>query len=178
MDKQEKCIKSNLIYSGKILSLYKDEIITPNNITTYREIVRHKGGVCCLSIKDGYIYFVKQYRYAYSKEILELPAGKLEENEDPIDAIKRELREEIGFISNNIEYMGYMYPSVGYTDEVIHLFYSSSNDLTDVDRDIDEFIDIVEIKIEDCYRMLDNNEFEDAKTIILLSKLRNVLLKD
>ncbi|MBR4236802.1 NUDIX hydrolase [bacterium] len=178
MDKKEKCIKSNLIYDGKILSLYKDEIITPNNITTYREIVRHKGGVCCLSIKDGYIYFVKQYRYAYSKEILELPAGKLEDNENPIDAMKRELKEEIGFISKSLEYMGYMYPSVGYTDEIIHLFYSSENEVTSTARDIDEFMDIIKIKIEDSYRMLDNNEFEDAKTIILLSKLRKVLLKD
>ena len=92
--------------------------------------------------------------------------------------MKRELREEIGFISKSLEYMGYMYPSVGYTDEVIHLFYSSENEVTSTARDIDEFMDIIKIKIEDSYKMLDNNEFEDAKTIILLSKLRKVLLKD
>ena len=178
MDKTEKCIKENLIYDGKILSLYKDEVLTPNDITTYREIVRHKGGVCCLAVKDDYIYFVKQFRYAYNKEILELPAGKLEKDENPKDAIIRELKEEIGFIPNCLEYYGYIYPSVGYTDEVIHLFYSSSNTVTSQETEPDEFLDIIKIKINDAYKMLDNNEIVDAKTVVLLSKLRKVLLKD
>ncbi|MBP5342750.1 NUDIX hydrolase [bacterium] len=178
MNKKEKLIKKNLIYEGKILSLYNDEIETPIGKKSYREIVRHSKGVACLALMDGYIYFVKQYRYAYDKEILELPAGKVEEDENIFNAIKRELKEEIGFISNHMEYLGYIYPSVGYTDEIIHLFFSSDNVISTTDRDEDEFIDIIKIKIKDAYSMLDNNEFEDAKTIILLSKLRKVLMKD
>ena len=178
MDKTEKCIKENLIYKGKILSLYRDEVKVPSGNISYREIVRHNGGVCALAVHNNEIYFVKQYRYAYKMELLELPAGKMEENETKEESIRRELREEIGFISKDLKYIGYMYPSPGYTDEVIHLFSSLDNDITDTNFDPDEFLDIIHLPIKKAYEMLDNNEIVDAKSVILLQKLRKVLLDD
>jgi len=177
MDKTEVTKKENLIFDGRVCKLYCDDIICPNGNPSKREYIKHPGGVCCLAIKDGYIYFEKQFRYPYHKEILELPAGKLEKGEDPFEAMKRELIEEIGFKSNNLKEVGYMYPSVGYTNEIIRLYYSSDNELTNTHPDEDEFIEIVKLTPKEAYELLDNNEIHDAKTMILLEKLRKELLK-
>ena len=177
MDKSEKTLKENLVYKGKIIDLYSDTVMCPKGNKSIREYVHHPGGVCILAVKDGYIYFEKQFRYPYREEILELPAGKLEKDEDPVDAAKRELKEEIGFLSHSLEYITKFYPSVGYTDEILYLYYSESNDEGDTEWDTDELIDIEKVKIEDAYRMLDNNEILDSKTIILLEKMRSRLLK-
>ena len=168
----EKTKKENLVFDGRLLKFYNDEVELENGNISNREYVKHPGGVCCLALKNGKIYFEKQFRYPYKKEILELPAGKLELNEKPIDAMKRELKEEIGFVPKNLEYVGEMYPSVGYTNEIIYLFFSPLNDVTDNKLDDDEFLEAFPIDIKEAYSMLDNNEIHDAKTIILMLKLR------
>ncbi len=174
----EKTKKENLVFDGRILKFYNDEVTLDNGETSKREYVSHRGGVCCLAVHDGKIYFEKQYRYAVRKEIFELPAGKLEAGENPMDAMKRELKEELGFISHNMEYIDFIYPSVGYTNEKIYLFYSSDNELSTQSLDEDEFLSISPLSIKDAYKKLDNNEIHDAKTVCLMLKLRNRLLKD
>jgi len=177
MNKDELTIKENLIFNGRVLKFYNDEVRCPNGNISNREYVKHPGGACILAVKDGYIYFEKQYRYPYHKEIFELPAGKIENNENPLETAKRELEEEIGLLSNNIEFIDFMYPSCGYTNEIIYLYFSSDNDNTKTNWDKDELIETNLVKIEDAYKMLDNNEIHDAKTIILMEKLRKRLLK-
>ncbi len=177
MNKEEKTLKENLIYDGRIIKVYNDEVLCPNGNKAHREYIKHNGGVCILALKDGYIYFEKQFRYPYHEEVLELPAGKLELNEDPLEAAKRELKEEIGFTSLNMEYIGYFYPSVGYTNEIIRLYFSSENELGDTNPDEDELIEIVKLSVKEAYEMLDRGEIADAKTVILLSKLKERLLK-
>ena len=83
MDKKEKTIKSNLIYDGRIIKVYNDEVKCPNNNISNREIVKHLGGVCILGIIDNKVIIEKQYRYAFDEILYELPAGKLEKNEVP-----------------------------------------------------------------------------------------------
>ena len=177
MNKEEKCTKENLIFRGRIISLFDDDVITPEGNLTKREYIAHPGGACCLPFQDGYIYFEKQFRYPYHKEILELPAGKLEKGEDPSQAMKRELTEEIGFKSNHLVPMGYMYPSCGCSNEIIYLFFSDDNTFTKTHPDQDELIEIVKLTPQEAYLMLDNNEIPDAKTALLLEKLRSRLLK-
>lgn len=175
---EERLKKENLIYDGRIIKLYNDDIIDCYEKECQREYVKHPGGVCCLAVQNDYIYFIKQFRYPFHKEILELPAGKLEKDDKDIFlAMKRELKEELGFISNNLKYVGYMYPSVGYTDEIIHLFYSSDNIIDKPCFDEGEYLELVKINIKEAYNMLDNHMIHDAKTIILLEKLRKELLK-
>jgi len=178
MNKEEKTIKENLIYDGRIIKLYNDEIICPNGNNAKREYVKHPGGSCVLATKNGYIYFEKQYRYPYHKEIFELPAGKIENNEDPKETAKRELKEEIGLLSNDIEFIDYMYPSCGYSNEIIYLYFCNNFIESNTNWDEDELIETNLVKIEDAYKMLDNNEIHDAKTIILMEKLRKRLLKN
>ena len=103
MDKEEKTLKENLIYDGRIIKVYSDDVLCPNGNKSKREYIKHNGGVCILAIKDGFIYFERQFRYPYHKELLELPAGKLEKGEDPKEAAVRELKEEAGISADKLE---------------------------------------------------------------------------
>ena len=96
----EKKIESNFIYDGIIVKLYKDTVELPNGKEAFREVIRHPGAVCVVPITDnGEVIFVRQFRYPFSSEIIELPAGKLDKGELPINAAKRELMEETGVIT-------------------------------------------------------------------------------
>ena len=95
---KEKKISGEVIYDGKILTLVKDKVICPNNEEAYREIVRHNGGAAILVVNEkNEVLLIRQFRYAYDEIIYEIPAGKLELNEDPYEAAKRELEEETGY---------------------------------------------------------------------------------
>ena len=177
MNKEEKTLKENLVYKGRIINLYNDEVLCPNGHKALREYIHHPGGVCILALHNGYIYFEKQFRYPYHKDILELPAGKLERDEEPMIAALRELKEETGLISKGLEYMGYFYPTCGYTDEVLYLYFSENNEVGIDNPDEDEFIDVLKLTPKEAYKLLDENKIEDGKTFILLAKLRNRLLK-
>ena len=177
MNNEEKTLSRKEIYKGRIIHLYDDKIECPNGDIAYREYIVHPGGASILALYDNKIIFERQFRYPYHKEIFELPAGKLEIGEDPYLAAKRELEEETGLISLGLIKVGELYPSPGYTDEVIHLFFSENNTMGSIKRDKDEFMDLVYLDIKDAYMMLDKGEIKDAKTQVLLYKLRDKLTK-
>lgn len=169
MELKEKKLSSTEIYKGKILDVYKDKVLCPNGHESYREVVRHCKAVCILAEKDGKIAVEEQYRYPYDEIIKEFPAGKVDKGEKPLHAAIRELEEEIGYRAGKIEYLGEMYPTCAYTDEIILLYYAT--DLVKTKQSLDEnealnyeFIDINEVK-----KMVLNNEIKDAKTICALS---------
>ena len=136
MGKEEKTIKSNVIYKGRILSLNCDDVLAANGKETKREVVHHNGGVCILAFKDDKVVLIKQFRYSYKQEMFELPAGKLEKGEDAYEAGIRELEEEVGLKAESLTSLGYMYPSCGYTNEIIYLY--KANNVTPVERHLDE----------------------------------------
>lgn len=167
---EEKKIESNMIYDGKILKVFRDQVLLPDGKTSFREYINHNGAAVILAEKDGYIYFVKQFRYAFKEEVLELPAGKLELNEDPMDCARRELSEETGLISDNIISYGPTYPSPGYTNEIIYLFMALDCKEGEMHLDEDEFLNVIKIKDEDVKKMMDRGEIKDGKSLILLYK--------
>ena len=170
MKKEEKTVKENLVFDGKVLHIYHDEVSLPDGKTAMREIVHHNGGVCILAVLNGKIPLVKQYRYAYKKEMLELPAGKLEKGEDAYSAGIRELEEETGLKTEKLIDFGYMYPSPGYTDEVIHLYFTNEVTETKMHLDEDENIDVYYFSLYEILKMIEENEINDAKTICLVLK--------
>lgn len=165
MDRAEKLKKHNRIYDGKVLKYNVDEVTLPNGKTGIRETVNHPGGVGILAIKDGYVYLEKQFRYVFGKDITEIPAGKLEKNEDPKLAAKRELKEEIGAVTDNLQFLGEFYPSVGYTDEVIHLFLAENFEFENQDLDDDEFLDFFKMPLKQFAKEIKENKIKDGKTI-------------
>ena len=170
MKKEEKTIKSNLVFDGKVLHVYNDEIALEDGRKSTREIIHHYGGVCVLALVDGKIPLVKQFRYAYKKEMFELPAGKLEKGEDSYTAGIRELEEETGLKTELLVDFGFMYPSPGYTDEIIHLYFTNKVTKTKMHLDFDENIDVYYFSLDEILEMIANNEINDAKTVFLVLK--------
>ena len=170
MIKKEKTINSKLIYDGKLLKFYVDDVIAQSDEKAIREHVKHPGGVCILAFIDNKIIMEKQYRYPYDEIIYELPAGKLEKNEDPIVSAKRELEEETGYRANSVTSYGYIYPTVGYTNEVIHLFVAKDLVKTETHFDRDEYVETVLLTIDEVKELINKNIIKDSKTICLLSK--------
>ncbi len=175
----EKKIKSELIYEGKILNLTRDQVLLDDNKITFREIVHHRGGVAILACSnDNKFFLVKQYRYSISQYTLEIPAGKLELNDKSIlDAAKRELEEEIGYIANNIVHLGLTYPSPGYTSEPINIFYASDLIKTQTNYDEDEQIEIFKLSLEQILEMIKNGQITDGKTINAIFFYQNYIAK-
>ena len=172
MKLEEKTKKANYIYNGKVINVRCDDVILPNGKDAKREIVEHRGGVGIIPFDGENIYMVNQYRYAFKKELLEIPAGKREFDEMPIETAKRELYEEIGATAKDFIFLGEYFPTVGYCEEIIYLFLAKNLKFSNrLHLDSDEFLNVKKYKYKDVLEMVKNNEIKDAKTVIALLKL-------
>jgi ADP-ribose pyrophosphatase len=169
MDIREKKINSETIFAGKVVKLVKDEVLCPNGKTSYREIIRHNGGAGVLCITpDNKVLLIKQFRYAYDEIMYEIPAGKLEPNEDPKLAAIRELEEETGMKASNVELLNVMYPTCGYSAEKIYIYLATDCVRTKTNLDEDEFIIEEYIDFDKALEMVNDGTIKDAKTICAL----------
>lgn len=176
MHLEEKTISVEQIYNGKIIDVTRERVLLENKSEAYREVVHHSGGVCILPINDkGEILFVRQFRYPFKEVLLEIPAGKRENGEDPKECGIRELKEEIGAEAENITYLGKLYPTVAYDTEVIYMYMAQDLSFGEQKLDEDEFLDIVKIPLDKAYKMVLNDEIPDAKTQIAILKAREML---
>lgn len=167
MNMTEKTVSSTLIYEGKNISLIKEEIITPGGHKSFRDIVRHKGACAILAIAEGKIIFIKQYRKALNKVIYELPAGCLEKGEDIYLCAGRELNEETGYDADKLTLLSSVYTTPGFSDEIIHLFYTQNAKKAEVkqEADIDEYIDVFLFDEDEVEKMILSSEIVDCKSI-------------
>lgn len=174
---EEKTISSERIYEGAILNLRKDKVQVRDQKTSYREIVEHNGGVAIAAVtQEGKMVMVKQYRKAAEKAVLEVPAGKIEKEEtDHLLTAMRELKEETGYTAGRIELITSFYSSIGYSTEVIYLYFATDLTPGDTDFDENESIDIFEYDLPLLKRMIFNNEIEDAKTITAILLAESIL---
>lgn len=177
MKDQEKKLSSELIYKGKVISVSKDTVLCPNGEKSLREIVYHRGGVAILIKVDDKFILEKQYRYAFNEGIYEIPAGKLEEGEEPLPAAERELLEETGYRPLEMVFLGDMYPTVGYSKEVIHLYYCEKHVKEERHLDSDESIDLLFLSLEEIEEMINNNTIKDSKTIAAFHLYKSKILK-
>lgn len=164
---EEKTLKRNTIFEGKIISVHVDEVLLPNGKTSKREIVEHPGAVAVIALTDDKkLVFVKQYRKPLERTLIEIPAGKIEPNEEPHITALRELEEETGYTSEKLQHITSFYTSPGFADELIHLYFT--NDITKLDKPIqgdeDEFLEIIELTLEEAEQYAKEQKIYDAKT--------------
>ena len=171
MNLEEKQISAEYMYQGKIISLRRDKALLPNGNTATREVVEHNGGVCVAALTDNdEVLFVRQFRYPYKEVVLELPAGKLEKGSTPLENGKRELMEETGAEGYSYISLGQLYPSPGYTSEIIHLYACKVKSQGSSNPDDGEFLNVEKIPLDKAVEMVLNNQIPDAKTQVAVLK--------
>ncbi len=168
MEFKEKTVVKRYVYQGKILSVRSDDAVLHDGTPCKREIIEHSGGAAVLYVQDNKIPFVRQYRYAYGESVLEIPAGKLEQGEDPFHAALRELKEETGVCANDAKLLFVLYPSPGYTNEKIYVYRALNGVISNATPDEDEFLTVEWIDVQKAKEMLLRGDFHDAKTIAAL----------
>ncbi len=178
MNLKEKQLEKYYVFEGKIIKVRKDTALLPNGKTAFREVVEHNGGVCVAPLTDkDELLFVKQFRYPYMEEILELPAGKRDSvHEAPEECGIRELKEETGATTDKLIPLGELYPSPGYCGEIIWLYLATNLTFGDCDPDDDEFLEVYKIPLEKAVEMVISGEIKDAKTQTAVLKVK--YLKD
>lgn len=169
MNLKEEKTGGKTIYSGRILDLVLDDVRLPDGAAAKREIVRHAAGAAVLFVEDGKILLVKQFRYACGRVIYEIPAGMVNDGEEPVCAAARELEEETGYRAE-MEPLGAIYPSPGYTDEVIYIFSAKNAKYTSPKPDAGEFLDCVFMPFEEAFQMVLSGEIADSKTVVAICR--------
>ncbi|MCR5207457.1 MAG: HAD hydrolase-like protein [Eubacterium sp.] len=169
----------NVIFDGRILTVHNDDVTLCDGTETTRECVDHPGGVAVIGITDeNDILLVRQFRYPYKETIYEIPAGKVEKGEDPFETGKREFREECGAIAENYFSLGEIYPSPGYTNEIIRLYGATGITFENPEPDADEFLTVKRMKLGEIVEKIMSGEIKDAKTVAAVFKLKEKLSKN
>jgi ADP-ribose pyrophosphatase len=164
---EEKLLSTNRMYSGRVLKLDLDTVLLPNGRTTELEILRHPGASAIVPLKeDGRVVLIRQLRHAAGGFIYEIPAGKLDPQEDPRDCAVRELEEEVGYRAGFLELLTSIWTAPGFTDEVIHIFQGTNLEKGIQALDQDEVLEIVEWPLEEAMARIQDATIRDAKTII------------
>lgn len=173
----EKQVSSELIFDGKVLHVYRDDIELPNGVSSMREYIRHVGAVCVIPITaEREVVCVRQYRYAVGEVLLEIPAGKLDsKEEDPESAVRRELREETGAVCGKLTYLGKYLGSPALLNECIHMYMAEELTFGETDFDDDEFLEIVRIPLSDLVEDVMAGKIADGKTQIAVLRAARML---
>lgn len=174
MNLEEKQLKSDYQYRGKIINLRLDEALLPNGKTAKREVVEHPGGVCVAALTDQKeVLMVRQFRYPYGEVIAEIPAGKRDHSEEsPLACGKRELKEETGCTAQRYYELGQLYPSPGYCGEIIWMYAATGLTFGQSNPDEDEFLSVERIPLEEAVQKILSGEIKDAKTQAAILKLK------
>lgn len=179
MELNEKTLASELVFDGRLLKLYRDEVGLADGGASVREFVHHPGGVSAVALdKDGNVYLERQFRYPYHKVVTEIPAGKLEPGEDPAQAIRRELKEEIGAAAGRWDALGYIMPSVGYTDEMLYLYLARDLTFGDTHLDQDEFLEVFKLPFAEALAMAADGRINDGKTVAALFRADKLMREE
>ena len=172
MNLTEKTVKQKVVFEGKIIRVRCDDAQLPDGKPCKREVVDHAGGASVLYVREGKVLLVRQFRYPYMEETLEIPAGKLNPGEDPAQTAARELAEETGWQPASVKHMFTIYPTPGYSAEKIYIYRAHGVREGQVHPDEDEFVTAAFYPIDEVLSMIEKGEIKDAKTIIAVMSLR------
>ncbi len=162
-----KIISTKKVFSGKVFSVKVDTIKYNSGNNSVREVVLHNGGAVALAVKsDGKIIFVKQYRYPFGKYMIELPAGKLEKEEDPYECALRELKEETGYSAQSLTKLGKIATTPGFCTEILHIYLAENLTKGKTAREEGEYgMKLLELSLEEAEEKVRSGEIFDSKTL-------------
>jgi len=166
-------VSSTRAYHGRVISLDVDEVRFPDGSVGSLEMIRHPGASAIVPLlgdgeSDPRVLLIRQYRYAANGFLYEIPAGRLDEGETPMECAHRELSEETGYRAQRVEHLFTMFTTPGFTDEKIHLFLATGLTAGEAHRDIDEFMELVPTRLSKALSMVEQGEIQDAKTALAL----------
>ncbi len=163
----ENVLASTTVYRGRIFNVRVDTVAFPDGRTGTREIVEYPGAVVVVALDEAErVLLVRQYRHAVGRELLELPAGKLEPGEDPLACARRELVEETGYAAREWQFLLDYYSTPGFTTEKMYLYRAAGLEAAEAAPDSDEFIQVVKVPLRRALEMVAGGEICDAKSIV------------
>ena len=172
----EKQVETSTVYRGMIVNIRRDVALLQNGSRAPREVVEHSGGVGIVPVtKDNKVIMVRQYRYPMEEELLEIPAGKLETGEDPLECAIRELSEETGCTAGKIVDLGAIYPSPGFCRETLYIYLALDLTFGKMHLDQDELLSVEQVDIDELMDAIMDNKLPDAKSIIGIMKAKKYL---
>lgn len=169
---RENTVESNLVYEGGIINLRVDKLKLGDGKLAIREVVEHNGGVviACMP-REGHVVIIRQYRYSIDGDLLELPAGRIERGENPLPAAQRELTEETGYRAKHWKELSQMYTAPGFCNEILYLYLATDVEFVGKSLDEDEETEVIELSIDDAWKLVLNGAVRDAKTAAGLGML-------
>lgn len=165
----EKKLNSKEIFKGKLLHVFYDKVVLPDETNSTREWIKHPGACAVVPVYgNGDILMIRQFRYPLDQVFWEIPAGKIDAGEKQEQAARRELKEEAGVTAENLSYVGHFYPGIGYSDEIIHIYVAWNLGAGTQKVDDDEFVTRHKIPFKEAIEMVHSGEINDGKTVICL----------
>ena len=175
-DLTEHCISTERVYDGALLKVHRDAVRLPDGSQGAREYIRHPGAVAVVPLfDDGRVLLERQFRYPHRREFIEIPAGKLEPGEPPLDTAKRELLEETGYVAQQWTRLGVIHTAIAYTDEAIELFVAKQLSLQKRSLDQGEFLEVFSVPFDEAVAMVREGRITDAKSVAGLLWVRSFL---
>lgn len=176
MSESEPTIESKVVFHGRILDLRVDTVRLPSGRITTREIAEHSQSVCIVPLdEDGNVVMVRQYRKAVELDLLELPAGGIEDGEVTAEAVLRELQEEIGYTAGHLRHLASFWVSPGWCTEFMHAYLATELSPSKLEADDDEYITIERIPLDEAVARIESGEIQDGKSIAALLLAARVL---
>lgn len=170
----ERTLSSKEVFKGRLLHVFLDEAQLPDDSTSTREWIKHPGASAVLPVfENGDVMLVRQFRYPVSQIFYEVPAGKIDPGENADSTAARELREESGLMCRQFEYVGHFYPSIGYTNEIIHIYTAWDIETHEQKAEEDEFLLKERLPFDEAVEMVYSGEISDGKSIVTILKCRH-----
>jgi ADP-ribose pyrophosphatase len=168
-DLTEKKLSSEQVFDGTLLKVYRDAVRLPDGSAATREYIKHPGAVAVVPLfEDGRVLLERQFRYPHHREFIEVPAGKLDPGEPPLDTAKRELLEETGYVAAQWTRVGVIHTAIAYTDEAIEIFLARRLEERERKLDAGEFLETFSVPFEEAVEMIRDGRITDAKTVSAL----------
>ena len=176
---KETKISSEQKFSGRLIDLYLDQVELPNGETSTREWIDHPGAVCLIPIlPDGKICLIRQFRYGPGEEFIEIPAGKLDAGEAPLDCAYRELEEETGYRTNKLTFLTNIHPAIGFSNEKMWMYLAEELELSKKKLDEDEFLELLPTPLNKALEWVFSGKITDVKTIIGIMWMKELKFND